>query len=373
MVLYAAHAMPMSACSTTQLGRQPLVPIQAFTPMDASCAVASSGVGSTPQQCPAVSPVPWSTAAFQQASRKKTMTGMAINTAKKSASDKAVHTVSTKPTATMCGAHRKYSLEQLRAMIREVLLDPSKQFSTVARAAGFESARKALARYYRKVVSDQTLQHGSPEQTLAARLSFVDSMVFDSIGNPEFTELAHFSTDELDAFTRTLELYGDMGWPMDYREIRSMFNLALCKRHARAGLTGPAPEVSMSFVGEYVRNRPELKAYKTSHVDPLRAKKATAEVRVAHVRTGGWGLGVGCVYPSTCVSHVTIANYSTQLRPLPLSIVPKLKSLQLQGKFCSKLSHNSGQRSHTHDRDTTYHRHSECPTHPLDPPHLTGT
>ena len=56
-----------------------------------------------------------------------------------------------------------------------------------------------------------------------------------------------------------------------------------------------------AYVRNFVKTRPELRAYKTGHIDPLRAKKATAQVlalvacfvrsvlflltRVAHVRS----------------------------------------------------------------------------------------
>ena len=42
--------------------------------------------------------------------------------------------------------------------------------------------------------------------------------------------------------------------------------------------TGEPHVVSHAYVAEFVKSRPGLHAYKVSHVDPLRSKKATAKV-----------------------------------------------------------------------------------------------
>eukprot|EP00966_Prymnesium_polylepis_P052384 1213050-Prymnesium_polylepis.1 len=87
-----------------------------------------------------------------------------------------------------------------------------------------------------------------------------------------------FTDDEKEVFARALMLYGDMGWGLDYQNIRVMFAEAAAKAGRIDWKTGEPHVVSHAYVAEFVKSRPGLHAYKVSHVDPLRSKKATAKV-----------------------------------------------------------------------------------------------
>lgn len=94
-----------------------------------------------------------------------------------------------------------------------------------------------------------------------------------------------FSIDDLDYYAAALKLYGDLGWPMEFARIRDMFADAVRRDQRIDPLTGVLYKTSISYVRDFVNSRPELMAIKASHIDPLRSKKATAQVSalgVAH-------------------------------------------------------------------------------------------
>ena len=79
-------------------------------------------------------------------------------------------------------------------------------------------------------------------------------------------------------FSSALHLYGDMGWPMDYQQIRRLMADSAKEKGLIDWNTGKPPEVSLSYARKFVQSRGDLKAYKASNIDPLRSKKATEEV-----------------------------------------------------------------------------------------------
>eukprot|EP00966_Prymnesium_polylepis_P205335 4758162-Prymnesium_polylepis.1 len=60
-----------------------------------------------------------------------------------------------------------------------------------------------------------------------------------------------------------------MGWALDYQLIRTQFSEAAAARGLVDWKTGQTFVESTGYVSEFVRKRPELKAYKMSHIDPL--------------------------------------------------------------------------------------------------------
>ena len=143
----------------------------------------------------------------------------------------------------------------------------------------------------------------SLEATLELQLDHVAQLDFLEKGNEDMQARRIFSDDELEYFARALVLYGDMGWPMDYAAIGDM----MCEAAKEAGridyMTGKPFIIGPTYVAAFVKARPELAAFRASNIDPLRAKKGTAQVcaqsaercdRVrARGRAGGAGTGDG--------------------------------------------------------------------------------
>ena len=176
------------------------------------------------------------------------------------------------PSAKKGGKEREgYTDESMRAMVRLVLggLSCQKAVDT----AGIPSALSSLKRYVKDVRDDASLQRDSPEATLAARLAFVDGLELKAQGNPNLVAARNFTEDELDYFAAALVLYSDMGWPLDYKQIRRMMEEAGRKWRSSADFS-----VGLTYVREFVNGRPELVAAKTANIDPLRTKKASPKV-----------------------------------------------------------------------------------------------
>ena len=86
-----------------------------------------------------------------------------------------------------------------------------------------------------------------------------------------------FTETELKFFETGLGELGELGWPMEYRQIQLMFNSAL-HNSGRVDLQGRPLDVSIDYVRKFVKDRPTLSMYKASNIDPLRSRKATTEV-----------------------------------------------------------------------------------------------
>lgn len=145
-----------------------------------------------------------------------------------------------------------------------------------ARMFNIPTARRTLSDYIKEIKKNINLE--TTEETTAARLAAAASLQFKIKGNLDIKAHELFTQDERDYFAASLQIWGEMGWPMDYDAIKTMMQKALRKKHK--GQAGKEElTVSLSYVGTFVRRRPELRAFKTAHIDPLRAKKATPQVR----------------------------------------------------------------------------------------------
>ena len=69
----------------------------------------------------------------------------------------------------------------------------------------------------------------------------------------------------------------------DYSNIQRMMRDVEKKRELVDWKTGEMFVVSRKYVADFVRNRPALRCFKMSHIDPLRSKKATAKVCIAYL------------------------------------------------------------------------------------------
>lgn len=176
------------------------------------------------------------------------------------------------------GKEREYTLQDLREMVITLLKGKVGGAKKVAGAAGFPQAYKTVARYRDAVVHNEALQRDTVEATLAARIAYVQDLEWKGKGNLDITSRRIFSEDELEYFARALKLYSDMGWPMDYQAIRLMLSEAAADMNRVDWKRGDAYVVSRSYVRKFVKSRPELRAYKAGHIDPVRAKKATCQV-----------------------------------------------------------------------------------------------
>ena len=150
-----------------------------------------------------------------------------------------------------------------------------------ARAAckEFPSAERSVQRCVLKIRKDESLRREDAEGTLAAQLDYLEGLERSEKGNRDFTARRLFTEAELLYFARALKLYAEMGWPMDYQQIRLMFSEAAAKMQRVDWKWGQPFVCSTTYVAEFVRKCPELQAFKVSHVDPLRARKATPQVR----------------------------------------------------------------------------------------------
>ena len=173
---------------------------------------------------------------------------------------------------------RLYSAEEFQWMAAAVLRKEKASAREAARAAGYLSATRKLQDYIKAVKADTTLVREQPAETLAARLAHVAAYEHVGKGNTDLTSRRIFSDDERFYFARALKVYNDMGWPMDYAAIQLMFSQAARKKKRVDWKPGDPHVVSRTYVANFVKNSPELRAYKASNIDPLRSKKATATV-----------------------------------------------------------------------------------------------
>ena len=65
---------------------------------------------------------------------------------------------------------------------------------------------------------------------------------------------------------------------MDYQNIRLMMSQGARKMGLADWKMGASYVCSTTYVREFIKARPELAAYKSSHIDLLRSKKATTQV-----------------------------------------------------------------------------------------------
>ena len=117
----------------------------------------------------------------------------------------------------------------------------------------------------------------SEENTLAARLAYVDQFQLPNKGSKEFAAKKFFSEHELKYFEMGLGRLAELGWPMEYSQIQHMMNAAL-KEAERVNLLKMPIDVSFEYVRKFVRDSAILSMFKASNIDPLRSRKATSEV-----------------------------------------------------------------------------------------------
>ena len=181
---------------------------------------------------------------------------------------------------------RQYALEDFQVMVREVLLGQSAR--QAALLAGFPRAERSLKLYVKSIRKNASLQRTTREETLSAQLEFVDGLLFAQKGNTDLDLLLRriFSKDEEDVLASTLKSYSQLGWPLDYQQVRMLFADAARRKGRIDPRTGEPFKCSTSYVAAFIAARPELKAFKASHIDPLRSKKATAQVMCAYSMCG---------------------------------------------------------------------------------------
>lgn len=173
---------------------------------------------------------------------------------------------------------REYEIDDLKKMTAQVLSGEMPSARAAALAAGLPHAERSLNRYLKRVRENTSLQCVSHTDTKVAQLQHASELEFAEKGNPDICGRRLFSEDELEYFARALKLYADMGWPLDYQQIRHMFSHAAARMKRVHWEAGHAYVCSTTYVADFVNSRDELKAFKASHVDPLRAKKATSQV-----------------------------------------------------------------------------------------------
>ena len=122
------------------------------------------------------------------------------------------------------------------------------------------TAVRSVQRYLKVIRSDPALQREDQEANLAAQLDHVEEMDLAPKGNPDFNLRRLFSEDELLFFARSLKIFADMGWPLDYQQIRLMFSEAAAKMKRVDWKWGQPYICSTTYVAEFVRRSPELKA-----------------------------------------------------------------------------------------------------------------
>jgi hypothetical protein len=173
---------------------------------------------------------------------------------------------------------RQYSEEAFRGMLCAVLQGTGAK--RAAEDAGHPSAARTLKRYASAIRQAPELQCSSAAATLEAQLAHANALTLKQKGNLDLMARKIFSEGELEYFSSALHLYGDMGWPMDYQQIRGLMADSAKEKGLIDWKTGKPPEVSLSYAREFVQSRGDLKAYKASNIDPIRSKKATEEVCV---------------------------------------------------------------------------------------------
>ena len=173
-------------------------------------------------------------------------------------------------------AERQYNHKELVEAVAKVLT--KEKPSARAACINCPSAIRSVQRHLQEIRKNESLQREHPEATLAAQLEYLEKLERPNKGNADFAARRLFSEDELEYFARALKLYAEMGWPMDYQQIRLMFSEAAARMNRVDWKWGQPFVCSTSYVADFVREHPELKAFKMSHIDPLRAKKATPQV-----------------------------------------------------------------------------------------------
>ena len=171
---------------------------------------------------------------------------------------------------------RQYSEEAFRGMLCAVLRGTGAK--RAAEDAGHPSAARSLKRYASAIRQAPALQCSSAAATLQAQLAHANALTLKQKGNLDLMARKIFSEGELEYLASALRLYGDMGWPMDYQQIRGLMRDIAEEKGIIDWKTGKTPDVSLSYAREFVQSRDELKAYKASNIDPIRSKKATEEV-----------------------------------------------------------------------------------------------
>ena len=171
---------------------------------------------------------------------------------------------------------RQYSEEAFRGMLCAVLRGTGAK--RAAEDAGHPSAERSLKRYASAIRQAPALQCSSAAATLEAQLSHANALTLKRKGNLDLMARKIFTEGELEYLASALRLYGDMGWPMDYQQIRGLMRDIAEEKGLVDWKTGKAPDVSLSYAREFVQSRGDLKAYKASNIDPIRSKKATEEV-----------------------------------------------------------------------------------------------
>lgn len=181
-----------------------------------------------------------------------------------------------RPSGKKGNKERQYTIDDLKGMAAAVLSGAKPSARVAAISAGLPSAERSLNRYL-KALREKSAAGATP-RTVAQQLELVEDMEFKEKGNVDLCVRRLFTEDELDYFARAIKLYSEMGWPLDYQQIRCMFSHAAANMNKMPWKPGEPYVCSTSYVAKFVQTRPELRAFKASHVDPLRAKKATAEV-----------------------------------------------------------------------------------------------
>ena len=185
------------------------------------------------------------------------------------------------PSAKRGAKERAYSEQQMRDMIIATLRRDRPSAALVAADAGFLSAKSCLHDYVREIKDNTRLRGATPQLTLAAQVAHASTLTLKTKGNEGLLLRRIFSKDERDFFARSLKRYGDLGWPMDTALIQEMMSTAAKKMGLVDWKRGQPFVVSECYVRKFIKKHPDLSSFKTSHIDPLRAKKGTRQVRDA--------------------------------------------------------------------------------------------
>ena len=200
-------------------------------------------------------------------------------------------------------SERVYSEEEYRAMLDKVICRTSSA-RKAASDAGFPSAARTLQRHAKKI---RAVVCSTAAATLAAQRAHVASFSLAAKGNADLASRRIFSIDDLDYFARSLKVYADMGWPMDLQALRLMFSHAAKDMKRVDWKLGDEPAVSRPYVTDFIKKRPELRMYKASHIDPIRSKKATPQVKREHCCECDHAVKTGSALSLACVTKNTFA------------------------------------------------------------------
>lgn len=112
---------------------------------------------------------------------------------------------------------------------------------------------------------------------MAARLAWVEKMQLKQKCGVALATKRLFDEDQKEFIEGYLAMYGDLGWPLSNKMVAARMTKFL-RSMGRVNEYGQPIDVSAKYARKFVKNRPMLKAMKTSNIDPLRSKKATVEV-----------------------------------------------------------------------------------------------